>query len=57
MHITAKKTYLNAARVATFVYENLSISGNMSILYFPTAWLESLPLPSDFNMEDIRSFQ
>jgi hypothetical protein len=46
---------LNAARVATFLYDNLRISGNLSIHSLPTAWLESLPLPSDFTLADIRN--
>jgi hypothetical protein len=46
---------LKAARVATFLYDNLRISGNLSIHSLPTAWLESLPLPSDFTLADIKN--
>jgi hypothetical protein len=41
---------------ATFLYDNLQISCNLSIQYLPTPWLESLPLPPDFNLEDIKHF-
>ncbi len=50
-----RKMHLKAAIVATLICDNLCISGNLSIHSLPTAWLESLPLPSDLNLGDIRN--
>jgi hypothetical protein len=41
------QTYLKAARIATFLYDNLCLTGNLGLHCLPSAWLESLPLPSD----------
>ena len=51
------KTYLKAARMATFLYDNLRLTGNLALHCLPSDWLESLPLPSDFDIGTIRKYQ
>ena len=50
-----QKTYDSLARMATFLYDHLISSGDLTLRYIPTRWLESLPYTGDFGPQSIRN--